>query len=69
MLDVDELGDADSIPRSKFLLRKTARQLVRRDIIPQDDGWIGRYLQALAAAAMTLERQPFERHKKRDLGR
>jgi len=76
ILDIDEFGDAESILRNKLHFRETARQLARRGIIPQDDGWsgwLGRYQKALAGAAITLERQRLtkevEHHKKRDLGR
>ena len=75
-LQIDELGDAESILRNKFHLRETAQRLVRRGIIPKDDawdGWLGRYQKALEETATTLERQRVtkeaERKKKRDLGR
>ena len=62
--------------RNKLHLREAARQLIRRGIIPRDDGWsgwLGRYQKALQDAAMTLELKPLaketEREKKRDLGR
>jgi hypothetical protein len=75
-LQIHELGDAESILRNKLHLRETAQRLIRRGIVPQDDGWdgwLGRYQKALAEAAATLERQRVtseaERKKKRDLGR
>ena len=75
-LQIHELGDAESILRNKRHLRETAQLLIRRGIVPQDDGWdgwLGRYQKALAEAAATLERQRVtseaERKKKRDLGR
>jgi type IV secretory pathway VirD2 relaxase len=72
VLDIDELGDAESILRNKLHLRETARQLARRGVIPQDEGWngwLGCYQKAVAEAAMTLERHRRERRRKRDLGR
>jgi type IV secretory pathway VirD2 relaxase len=72
VLEIDELGDAESILRDKLHLRETARQLARRGIIPQNDGWdgwLGRYQKALAEAAKAIERQHLERQRKRDLGR
>ena len=76
VLEIDELGDAESILRNKLHLRETAQRLVRRGIIPKDDawdGWLGRYQKALEETATTLERQRVtkeaERKKKRDLGR
>ena len=75
VLQIDELGDAESILRNKLHLRETAQQLIRRGIAPKDegwDGWLGQYQKALEAAT-TLERQRVikeaERKKRRDLGR
>jgi hypothetical protein len=76
VLEIDELGDAESILRNKLHLRETAQRLIRRGIGPQDDGWkgwLGRYQKALEKTATTLERQQFakegEREKRRGLGR
>ena len=75
-LQIDELGDAESILRNKLHLRETAQKLVRRGIIPKDagwGGWLGRYKKALAETVATLERQratkKVERSKNRDRGR
>ena len=75
-LQIDELGDAESILRNKLHLRETTQKLIRRGIIPKDggwDGWLGRYQKALAEAAAALERQAatkkVERYKNRDRGR
>lgn len=60
MLKIDELGDSESILRNKGYLRDTAQRLIRRGIVPQEDGWngwLGRYQKALSEAARTLERQ------------
>jgi hypothetical protein len=67
VLDIDEIGDADSILRNKPYLRETARQLARRGIVPRDDGWngwLGNYQRALQDAASR-----HQRGKGRDLGR
>ncbi len=75
-LQIDELGNAESILRNKLHLRETVQKLIRRGIIPKDggwDGWLGRYQKALVETAATLERQRVtkesERKKTRDLGR
>jgi hypothetical protein len=73
MLEIEELGDSEAILHNKRYLRDKAQRLIRRGIMPQEDGWggwLGRYQKALNAAA-TLESQRFakERDKKRDLGR
>ena len=60
MLKIDELGDSEAILRNKRYLRETVQRLIRRGIVPQEDGWngwLGRYQKALREAAMTLERQ------------
>ena len=57
-LKIDELGDSESILRNKGYLRETAQRLIRRGIVPQEDGWngwLGRYQKALCEAAMTLD--------------
>jgi hypothetical protein len=76
VLDVDELGDAESILHNKLHFRERARQLIGRGIAPRDEGWngwLGRYQKVLADTAETLERQRLtrgaKRHKNRDLGR
>jgi hypothetical protein len=69
---IAEFGDAETILRNKLHLRETARQLARRGMIPQDDGWdgwLGRYQKAVAETAVMIERQHLERQRKRDLGR
>src|ERR1700693_4431509 len=45
-LKIDELGDSELILRNKSYLRETAQRLIRRGIVPQEDGWngwLGRY--------------------------
>ena len=75
-LKVDELGDSESILRNKGYLRETAQRLIRRGIVPQEDGWngwLGRYQKAVAEAATIPERQGSvkqpSRDKRRDHGR
>jgi type IV secretory pathway VirD2 relaxase len=72
-LKIDELGDSESILRNKGYLRETAHRLVRRGIVPQEDGWngwLGRYQKALREAATTLDgpkrTNEAERHRTRD---
>jgi len=76
VLEIDELGDSESILRSTRYLRETAQRLVRRGIVPQEDGWngwLGRYQKALCGAATTLDTQhrtdQAEWDKRRDHGR
>ena len=75
-LEIDEMGDSEAMLRNNRKLRETGQRLIRRGIIPQDDGWggwLGRYQKALRDAVTTLEipsvTKPSERRKDRDLGR
>jgi hypothetical protein len=75
-VEIDEMGDSEAILRNKGHLRETAQRLIRRGIIPQEDGWngwLGRYQKALSDAATVLDRErpvkETRRDKNRDLGR
>ncbi len=75
-VEVDDLGDSEAILRNKGHLRETAQHLIRRGIIPPEEGWngwLGRYQKALkdAATDLHLERPAKEtrREKNRDHGR
>jgi hypothetical protein len=75
-LEIDELGDSDSILRNRRYLRETVQRLIRRGIFPQEDGWngwLGRYQKALQEAAATLVGQyptnKAERDRSRDQDR
>jgi hypothetical protein len=75
-LEIDDMGDAEAILRNKHHLRETAQRLIRRGIVPKEDGWngwLGRYQKALSDAATTPESQSLakkpERAKNRDFGR
>jgi hypothetical protein len=70
------MGDSEAILRNKRHLSETAQRLIRRGIVPHEDGWngwLGRYQKALSDVATTPESQrptkKRERAKKRDLGR
>jgi type IV secretory pathway VirD2 relaxase len=78
LVEIDDLGDSESLLRNKRHLRETAQRLMRRGFNPQDDGWngwLGRYQRALQGAGITLEgprlTREGERTKKaeRDRGR
>jgi hypothetical protein len=73
MLKFDELGDSESILRNKRYLKETVQRLMRRGIVPQEDGWngwLGRYQKALGDAAVSqrFTKNP-ERERRRDHGR
>jgi hypothetical protein len=57
-LQIEDLGDAESILNNRRHLDATARALIKRGILPAEDGWggwLGRYQTALRRAAMELE--------------
>lgn len=57
-LQIEDLGDAEAILKSRGQLDATARSLIKRGILPVEDGWggwLGRYQRALRQTAMELE--------------
>jgi type IV secretory pathway VirD2 relaxase len=59
VLEVDDFGDAEKILRNTRHLEGTVRPLVKRGILPAEDGWcgwLGRYQAALAQAAISVQR-------------
>jgi hypothetical protein len=58
MLDVNDLGDAEAPLSNPRHFGGAARQLLKRGIIPTEDGWggwLGRYQTALCWAARKIE--------------
>ena len=53
-VETEDLGDAAAILRNKRYLGETARQLVKRGLVPDEEGWggwLGRYQAAVKQAA------------------
>jgi hypothetical protein len=74
-MEIDDMGDSEAILRNKRHLHETAQRLIRRGLIPKEEGWngwLGRYQKAIQAAAANLPvqdaRKP-ERHRSLDRGR
>lgn len=70
-LHIEDLGDAESILNNRRHLDATVKALIKRGILPAEDGWggwLGRYQTALHRAAMELEYplHPHDREKTRD---
>jgi hypothetical protein len=76
-LEVNDMGDSESILKNRAHLEGTAQQLIKRGIIPTEDGWggwLGRYQAALRECALRLEQEreqselvrPHERQRDRD---
>ncbi len=59
-LEVNDMGDSESILKNQAHLKQTARQLIQRGIMPTEDGWggwLGRYQAALRQSAQRLEQE------------
>jgi hypothetical protein len=79
ILSVQDFGDAEKVIKNRALLGETARGLLRRGIMPTEEGWggwLGRYKAALESAAhdnlRNRKAQPAEsrgRDRDRSLGR
>lgn len=70
-LEIEDLGDAEALISAHGRLEATAKALIKRGILPAEDGWggwLGRYQSALRRAAMELEypRNATDRDKTRD---
>jgi type IV secretory pathway VirD2 relaxase len=67
VLEVEDLGDAEKMLRNTRQLEGTVRPLVKRGIMPAENGWggwLGRYQAALAKAAVSIQRDALkERHR------
>jgi hypothetical protein len=69
VLQIHNFGDAEMLLRNKQFLADASRELIKRGIIPQDDGWagwLGAYQRALRDAALT---KTAERAKDRSFDR
>ncbi len=57
-LDIIDLGDADRLLTNRSHLGEKARDLLKRGIMPTEDGWggwLGRYQAALCQTAREIE--------------
>jgi type IV secretory pathway VirD2 relaxase len=75
-VEIDDMGDSEAILRDDRHFRGKAQRLIRRGIVPQEDGWngwLGRYQKALGDAATALDHERLvkvtRRDRNRDLGR
>ena len=71
-MEIDDMGDSEAILRNKRYLGETAQRLIRRAVVPQEDGWngwLGRYQKALCETAMTPDPHHHTNEPKRDKSR
>jgi hypothetical protein len=55
VMEIDDFGDSEAVLSNRSLLKHAARTLIKRGIIPEDEGWggwLGRYQAALRRAAL-----------------
>jgi hypothetical protein len=60
ILDVNDLGDAERLLKNRRHLTETARKLLKRGVVPTEDGWggwLGRYQTSLWETAVGMEGQ------------
>jgi hypothetical protein len=77
ILDVQDLGDANDLLKSRGMLREKARKLLKEGIVPLQEGWggwLGGYQAALVNTAAELLQEwamarPRERDRDRSRGR
>jgi type IV secretory pathway VirD2 relaxase len=58
-IEAEDMGDAELLLRNKRHLRETVRQLAKRGIVPEEDGWggwLGRYQATMRQTALELEK-------------
>ena len=73
VMEVDDLGDSEAMLAHRSHVRQTARALLKRGIVPQEDGWggwLGRYQAALRRTALEeIERLDQHHRRSRHRGR
>ena len=74
VVHVQDLGDSEKVLKNRALLGENARMLLKRGIIPTEDGWggwLGKYQAAISSVANEIvrnrERQRTQLGRKRDL--
>jgi hypothetical protein len=69
VVQVQDLGDSEKVLNNRALLGENARALLKRGIIPTEDGWggwLGRYQAAIARVAHEMKEQQPARGRRRD---
>jgi len=71
-LEIEDMGDSEALLRNNHELHRIGQRLIRRGIIPQDDGcggWLGRYQKALRDAVTIFETPSVIKRPERDKNR
>ncbi len=67
-LEVENLGDAEALLKNKSFLKSTAQRLIRRGVVPTEEGWggwLGKYQAAVHREALTYRVSQKERSNQR----
>ena len=59
-LETEDLGNSENVLRDQRHLADTAQKLIKRGVVPTQDGWggwLGRYQAALRETALRLEQE------------
>lgn len=57
-MEVQDLGNADALLNNRAFLRSSAQRLIRRGVVPTEEGWggwLGKYQAAVSSAALTSQ--------------
>jgi len=71
-IEIGELGAAEAILKNKPYLKAVAQQLIRKGVIPEEEGWggwLGRYQRAVREAVLEASRVRTARETARSRGR
>jgi hypothetical protein len=69
VMHLQNLGDSEKALENRALLAENARALLKRGILPIEDGWggwLGRYQAAIARVAHEMNEQQISRGRRRD---
>jgi type IV secretory pathway VirD2 relaxase len=69
VVQVQDLGDSEKVLNNRALLGENARALLKRGVVPTEDGWggwLGRYQAAIAHVAHEMNEQQIARGRRRD---
>jgi type IV secretory pathway VirD2 relaxase len=70
-LEIEDLGDSEALLKNRRYFQRQAQQLLKRGILPNEDGWggwLGQYQAALKQAASELEHPAQSRGRNRTRG-
>ena len=67
LLEIDDRGDANAVLKNKAFLSDAAQRLIKRGVIPTEEGWggwLGAYQRAISQTAMARDTERFRRKQR-----